>query len=89
VRVIGASTNRPPASFTSDAMRAVDAGTAVEQSITIVPGCNPASTPSGAVSTASTSGDPVTHRMTMSDSRASASPFATVFTPPARSSSSG
>ncbi len=56
VRVIGASTKKPPAFSTAAAMRLVDSGSAVEQSTTTVPGCSAVSTPSGPVRMASTWG---------------------------------
>ena len=72
VRVMGESKNWPPRAITIAATFSVDAGTAVEQSMTMVPGRMPCKTPSSPMSTASTCGVPVTHKMITSDCCASA-----------------
>ena len=78
VRVMAASRKRPPAALTCCASWTVDVGTAVEQSITMEPGLSPLSTPASPVSTASTWGEPVTHKMMMSECCATAMGVATV-----------
>jgi hypothetical protein len=72
VRVIGASRNLPPLAFTASATLAVEAGTAVEQSITTVPGRRADSAPLSPSITASTCGVPVTQRISTSTCAASA-----------------
>ena len=62
---------------------------AVEQSMTMLPGRRPCRMPSGPVSTASTWGEPVTTRITMSTRAASAVALCTLCTPAALSWSSG
>ena len=89
VRVMGASRKRPPAAATACAMRCVDAGKAVEQSMTTVPGRKPCNNPGWPVSTASTAGEPVSTRMITSDREARAARSSITCAPAAFSSSSG
>ena len=87
VRVIGASMNRPPAASTFAAICVVDPGSEVEQSTTTAPGFNAERTPSVPLNTASTCGDPVTHRMITSLAAATSRGVATPVAPrPTRSS---
>jgi hypothetical protein len=81
VRVIGASRNLPPLALTASATLAVEAGTAVEQSITTVPGRNADNAPLSPSITASTCGVPVTHRISTSTCAASAATSATDVAP--------
>jgi len=89
VRVMGASRKRPPAATTACAMRWVDAGRAVEQSMTTVPGRRPWSTPPSPINTASTAGEPVSTRMIISERAANATRSDITCTPLARSASKG
>jgi hypothetical protein len=89
VRVIGASRKRPPAFSIAAAVRSVDDGMAVEQSMTMAPGLMPSSRPSFRYSTSSTSGVPVTHRIMISTAAASDAALAVVLAPAASSSSRG
>ncbi|MPN04252.1 hypothetical protein SDC9_151488 [bioreactor metagenome] len=92
VRVMGASRNMQPACSTALAMRSVESGSAVEQSITTAPlrraDSAPAS-PSAPSSTASTWGEPVTHSTSTSADFASSVTDAAVVTPSAFRRSSG
>ena len=89
VRVMGESRNCPPWAMTRAATFSVEAGTAVEQSMTMVPGRMPFNTPSSPSSTASTCGVPVTQRMITSDCAASAWGVVQVRAPAASRASSG
>ena len=89
VRVIGASMKRPPAFATASAIFSVEEGIAVEQSTMRVPGRSDSSRPPAWNRTLSTSGEPVTHRITTSDSAASAAMEGIGRAPAATSASTG
>ena len=70
-------------------MRWVEAGNAVLQSITTVPGRKPCSTPAAPVSTSSTWGEPVNTRITTSDRAATSAALCRPTAPAAFRASSG
>src|SRR6185436_15637347 len=83
VRASGASTRRTPAAAQVSRSFAVESGSLVEQSTTTRPRFAPASRPDGPVSDASTCGEPVTQRKTISLAPASSAAELHCFAPAA------
>jgi hypothetical protein len=86
VRVSGASTNVTPRAASAARVRPLASTSDVDASTTISPGRAAAITPSSPYTTESTSGAPVTHRMTTSDARATSRAVAACEAPAANKS---
>ena len=89
VRASGASTKRTPLAASSSRIFAVVAGSLVDVSMTMSPLRATDAMPSLPLTISSTCGAPVTHRNTMSASRATSAFVFTSFAPAASRSSSG